>query len=445
MTGDGQSVRRLGDALRAGGPVADLLVHGRRVPADCVAPELIDTLLALEWVRVDDHVLDPTVRVDSWNGLVLAHDPSQPDRIERESVLGVNNTTRSLASLTPRHPVRRALDLATGPGSLALLLARHADQVVATDVSERACRFARANADLNGVEIDVRRGDLYGPVPAGDFDLVSANLPFVVSPDTDYTFRDGGRDRDHLSRDAVRGAATRLAPDGIAVLMCNWVIAADDDAALIPLAWVDDEAVSVIVVRHSVEDPAEYASRWNSFLLRHDPAAYAATLERWAAAFTAWDVTGIANGAVVLHRPIAGAAVRASMTMAHAPAGDGGAQIARIVRNRTWLARCADDDLLTATPALVPPHRLEQVMRYDGTWSAASSTMRLDDTAGVIGTVEPLATHTVLRIDGVTPIAALVEQAADATGLDQTALTASTLTAIRNLLAHGCLDLVGSE
>ena len=55
-----------------------------------------------------------------------------------------------LASLTPRVQVARALDIGTGNGVHALLAARHADEVVATDVNPRALAFTQISAGLNG-------------------------------------------------------------------------------------------------------------------------------------------------------------------------------------------------------------------------------------------------------------------------------------------------------
>ncbi|RLG62841.1 methyltransferase, partial [archaeon] len=59
----------------------------------------------------------------------------------------------------------RVLDLGTGSGILAILASKlGAKSVVATDVSERAIRIARRNAEINHVEIDFRAGDLFDPV-----------------------------------------------------------------------------------------------------------------------------------------------------------------------------------------------------------------------------------------------------------------------------------------
>ncbi|HEX8510126.1 MAG TPA: methyltransferase, partial [Propionibacteriaceae bacterium] len=103
--------------------------------------------------------------------------PVRPD-----FVLGVSSASSTLAQLTVREPVRRALDLGTGCGVQTLHLARHAHSVVATDINPRALTLARLTLQLNHVEADLRLGSLYEPVAGERFDLITTNPPYVMSP-----------------------------------------------------------------------------------------------------------------------------------------------------------------------------------------------------------------------------------------------------------------------
>ncbi len=81
-------------------------------------------------------------------------------------------------------PPRRAADIGTGAGGLAIALARRwpAAQVTAVDVSVAALAVARWNARRWGVEdrVDFLRGDLAAGMPPASFDAIVANLPYVA-------------------------------------------------------------------------------------------------------------------------------------------------------------------------------------------------------------------------------------------------------------------------
>src|SRR5437879_1195044 len=123
----------------------------------------------------------------------------------RDHVLGVNTAAVTLESLTVRRRVRSALDLGCGGGIQALFAARHSEHVIAVDKNPRALDFTRFNAQLNGLRnVEGRQGDLFEPVAGLRFDLIVCNPPYVISPESRYTFRDSGRRGDALCEDVVR-------------------------------------------------------------------------------------------------------------------------------------------------------------------------------------------------------------------------------------------------
>ena len=80
---------------------------------------------------------------------------------------------------------RRVLDLGTGSGALAIAAARAgAASVTAVDLSMRSVLATKVNSWLQGVSVQVLRGDLLEPVAGRQFDLIVANPPYVPS-DTD--------------------------------------------------------------------------------------------------------------------------------------------------------------------------------------------------------------------------------------------------------------------
>ena len=64
-------------------------------------------------------------------------------------------------------------------------------RLVLADINQRALRFSRINAALNGVPgVQVVESDLYANVD-GPFDLIIANPPYLVDP-LQRTYRHGG-------------------------------------------------------------------------------------------------------------------------------------------------------------------------------------------------------------------------------------------------------------
>jgi release factor glutamine methyltransferase len=75
-------------------------------------------------------------------------------------------------------PGSKVLDLGSGAGAAAVVAARNGCEVVAVDINPSAVRCSRINALLNNVDIDVRAGDLFGPVGGERFDVILFNPPY---------------------------------------------------------------------------------------------------------------------------------------------------------------------------------------------------------------------------------------------------------------------------
>jgi HemK-related putative methylase len=121
----------------------------------------------------------------------------------------------------------RALDMGTGSGIGAMFAARRGYRVVAVDLNPEAVRCARANALLNRLEdrVEVRHGDLFGPVGDERFDLVLFNPPFFRGRPRNL-FDLAWRGEDVLERFAA-GLPGRLRPGGTALVL----LSTDGDAA----------------------------------------------------------------------------------------------------------------------------------------------------------------------------------------------------------------------
>jgi release factor glutamine methyltransferase len=119
---------------------------------------------------------------------------------------------------------RAALDLCTGTGILALTAARLGARATAVDLSRRAVACARLNARLNGLALEVLRGDLFEPLRGRRFDLIVSNPPYIPAPPGDAPRGaarawDAGPDgREFLDR-ICDHAAEHLRPGGRVLLV----------------------------------------------------------------------------------------------------------------------------------------------------------------------------------------------------------------------------------
>src|SRR5262249_9187666 len=136
-----------------------------------------------------------------------------------DAVMGPGPTTLELLDQLPLRCDAPALDVGTGAGTLALVLAsRGAPRVVATDLNERAVTLTRFNARLNGLDVEVRMGDLAAPVRGERFGWVVSQPSYVFRPAgaEEVTFLHGGPRGDELAFRLLGEIPALLAPDGTA-------------------------------------------------------------------------------------------------------------------------------------------------------------------------------------------------------------------------------------
>lgn len=89
----------------------------------------------------------------------------------------MRDDTRTLAQMAAEAATPgRALDVGAGTGYVGLYLAQRGWQVDAVDISPRAVELARANAERNGVAMNVYLSNLFDRVQ-GTFDVIAFNPP----------------------------------------------------------------------------------------------------------------------------------------------------------------------------------------------------------------------------------------------------------------------------
>jgi release factor glutamine methyltransferase len=123
----------------------------------------------------------------------------------------------------------RIVDLGTGSGIVAIVLAQRCPsaEVTAVDVSAAALDVARANAARHGASVCFLQGDWFAPLGDDRFDLIVANPPYVAEddlhlrqnglpfePQTALTDGVAGGDGLACIRRVVDGASRHLLPGG---------------------------------------------------------------------------------------------------------------------------------------------------------------------------------------------------------------------------------------
>ena len=341
-TVDTAAARALGDALRRvsygedsidellgeeawSTALEDVPVHERRLPQSPVATAIRLFFLELPVSRRDaeqalgrkgvealertglaevGREVSPRVRIAPVDTLLLASDRLSTDPTEDppDYVSTYSPTARICDLLTPRPEVARALDVGTGNGVHALLAARHSEHVVATDVNPRALAFTELNAALSGLDnVECRRGSLFEPVAGEQFDLITCNAPFVVSPERRWTYRDGALDGDELSEQVIRAGVEHLAEGGLATLCVSWLGENADAPDEHVVEWVSGSGCDAWILPIDEASPLEHAERWNAHL-SGDGAAYGEALDRWTSYLEGLNARVVTEGAVLLHR-----------------------------------------------------------------------------------------------------------------------------------------------
>ncbi|NYF21177.1 release factor glutamine methyltransferase [Xanthomonas sp. JAI131] len=132
-------------------------------------------------------------------------------------------------------PGRRAADLGTGSGAIALALAseRPQAQVLATDLSDAALAVAQANARTHGLHnVRFAHGPWLAPLARQRFDLIASNPPYIAAGDPHLAQGDlryepasalaSGADGLDDIRLIVAGASAHLLPGGWLLLEHGW-------------------------------------------------------------------------------------------------------------------------------------------------------------------------------------------------------------------------------
>ena len=398
-----------------------------------------------------------------------------------DHVLGVGGAGLTLAGLTPRTRVGTALDLGCGCGIQTLYLLRHAEHVVATDISARALAFTAFNAALAGVSVtgapgagsdiapssgldseadaasesgsnaghlELLRGSLLEPVAGRRFDLIASNPPFVLTPPAVreaglplMEYRDAGGP---ILPGLVAGLGEHLEPGATAVMLGNWEHRGAGSWRDAVAAWLP-EGLDAWILERELQDPVEYATMWlrdGGLTPERDPGAFDAALEAWIDDFDARDVRGVGFGYLIVHRPQSPREPwRLLEEVTTSGQGVLGPHVAEVLEVRELLAGLDDEAVADLRPLLAPDVTEERHLIP----GAAEPTVILLRQGGGLGRTLQASTA-VAALAGVADgelsvgqVASAVAALSELNAVDALALRAEMVEAARHLLTTGFL------
>ncbi|MDN5724874.1 MAG: class I SAM-dependent methyltransferase [Propionibacteriales bacterium] len=414
-------------------------------------PGLVEPLCEAGFLTIDGALVRALVDIrpygsdDGFSGWIAADlTPGLDGRLDAiadDYVLGVSPASSTMTQLAARSRVGTAVDLGTGCGVQSLHLARHADQVIATDVNPRALGLARFTFALNGIDVDVRNGSLYGPLGEQRVDQIVSNPPYVMAPpgSAHLTYREGGMRADDLVREVVIGGARRLNRGGTLQVLGNWAHPVDGSWQERLAGWLAGTGCAAHIVEREYLPVAEYVELWLADAGLIGTGGYRRAYEEWLDYFAAERIGGVGLGWIFLTRTDEAdpdVVIEEWPHPVEMPIGP----IAEQRPVRSALARCSDDELLTSRPILAadvvqettgPPGQPDPahvVLRQRRGFRRAVEV----DTAlgGILG-----------ACDGELRLGVIIDAVAGLLDTPAAPLRTETLNRIRPLITDGLLDL----
>jgi methylase of polypeptide subunit release factors len=373
-------------------------------------------------------------------------------RVATDHVLGISSAATSLAQLTVREPVERALDLGTGCGVQSLHLATHAGQVVATDVNRRALELTRFNAELNGLadRIEVREGSFFDPVAGEQFDLVATNPPFVISPATGerLVYRDSGLPGDRVVEHIVRGVPDLLREGGTAQVLANWMVVRGQPWEERLSSWIS--GCDAWVVQRELVDLPTYVELWLKDAAVHPSTSagqsvreYHERYDTWLSWFEEQGAEAVGFGWINLRRLPANASEQPTLRLEdwpydiEQPIGPE----AQGIFDRTAALRDLSDEDLGAARLVTRTDVRQETYGAPGAADPEEIVLRQQRWVRRARQVDTVEAALVGACDGELSVLQILDALADLLGQDAAEVRSTYLPVLRDLVTEGFLDL----
>lgn len=241
-----EAVWLLTSALRLPSERLELLLDARLTPQEC------ERIFVLLQRRIDERIPTAYLLNEAWlSGLRFFVDQRV---IIPRSFFGELLESGLAPWLTDAQSVEQALDLCTGSGCLAILMAHTfpAAQIDAVDIAPEALQVARRNIEEHGLSerVLLTQSDLFAALAHRRYDLILSNPPYVTAEamarlPTEYRHEPvlalaAGEDGLNIVRRIIATARQHLTPHGLLLVEVghNRQLVEAGLPAL-PLTWLD--------------------------------------------------------------------------------------------------------------------------------------------------------------------------------------------------------------
>ena len=216
-------------------------------------------------LAVDGDKCRSTVLLYPLHGLLIASDFPAAGPSDDFVFPAISGQTHEYLSILPATPCDSLLEVGTGSGAAALLAADYAENVVATDISQRCLQFAEFNRVLNDVEnVEIVESDAYDGLGDSRFDRIIAHPPYVPWTGDQEIYRHGGPDGEVVLRKLVEGLPERLLPGGRCYLSAMGADTAEAplEARLRGMLGYRGGEFDILVVEREILKPIEFILPW---------------------------------------------------------------------------------------------------------------------------------------------------------------------------------------
>jgi hypothetical protein len=370
-----------------------------------IQPMKLESLVEAGIVQIEGFSVRGAVKLMPYKNFHIAFDLPRmlQSGSKKNYVMGIGGSTLTLANLTIRKHSRQTLDLGAGCGIHAFLASGHSSSVIATDLNPRAVRFAEFNARLNNLShVQCIEGDLFGPVKNRKFDLIVSNPPFVISPETQYIYRDGGMEGDQITRKIISQVPEYLNEGGYCQILCNWAELRGQDWKDRLQAWFAGTGCDAWVLRSELLDAETYALTWIKHTEKSETGQFPQQFEKWMTYYEKQGIASMGAGLITMRRsgghPNWFRAYDAPERM-HGPCGD---DIALGFEIRDFLDTLTDDRMLLDLKFRISQEaRLERRSKPSAEgWLDESVRLSLAKGLSFSGNIDHYVANMLIKCDG---------------------------------------------